>query len=86
MWEIQQACKYVHRIPAVVNKLKIRLLIKEDLGWYGRANFVAKLFDSIHMIPLLEMFQRFSSDWVACSKVCIWFAFALCGLIVSMIY
>ena len=36
----------------VVNKLKMRLLIKEDLGWYGRANFVGKLFDSAHFIPL----------------------------------
>ena len=42
----------MHQIPAVVNKLKIRLLIKGDLGWYGRANFVGKLFDSIHAIPL----------------------------------
>ena len=40
------------QIPAVVNKLKIRLLIKEDLGRYERANFVVTLFDSIHMIPL----------------------------------
>ena len=36
----------------VVNELRIRLLIKEDLGWYGRANFVGKLFDSVHLIPL----------------------------------
>ena len=44
--EFQQARKYVHQI------LKIRLLLKEDLGWYGRANFVGKLFDSIHVILL----------------------------------
>ena len=37
----------MHQILTVVNKLKIRLLIKEDLGWYGRANFVGKLFDSV---------------------------------------
>ena len=42
----------MHQIPTVVNKLKIRSLIKEDLGWYGRANFVGKLFDFIHVIPL----------------------------------
>ena len=36
----------------VVNELRIRLLIKEDLGWYGMANFVGKLFDSVHLIPL----------------------------------
>ena len=36
----------------VVNKLKIRLLIKEDLAWYGRANFVCKSFDSVNLIPL----------------------------------
>ena len=36
----------------VVNELRTRLLIKEDLGWYGRANFVGKLFDSVHLIPL----------------------------------
>ena len=46
----------MHQIPKAVNKLKIRLLIKEDLGCYGRANFVGKLFDSIHVIPLYEMF------------------------------
>ena len=37
----------MHQILTVVNKLKIRLLIKEDLGWYGRANSVRKLFDSV---------------------------------------
>ena len=42
----------MHQIPTVVNKLKIRLLIKEDLGWYGGANFVGKSFDSIHVVPL----------------------------------
>ena len=84
--EFQQVCKYVHQILTVVNKLKIRLLIKEDLGWYGRANFVGKLFDSVHLIPLLEMFQRFSSDLVAGFKVVMWFVFALCGLIVFMVY
>ena len=30
----------------------MRLLIKEDFGWYGRADFVAKLFDSVHLIQL----------------------------------
>ena len=45
--------KHTHtHTPTVVNKLKIRLLIKEDLRWYGKANFVGKLSDSIHMIPL----------------------------------
>ena len=42
----------MHQTPTVVKKLKIRLLIKQGLGWYGKANFVGKLFDSIHMIPL----------------------------------
>ena len=84
--EFQQVCKYVHQILTVVNKLKIRLLIKEDLGWYGRANFVGKLFVSAHLIPLWEMFQRFSGDWVACFKVVMWVVFALCGLIVFMVY
>ena len=28
------------------------LLIKEDVGWYGRANFGGKSFDFVHMIPL----------------------------------
>ena len=32
--------------------MKIRLLIKEDFGWYGRGNFVNKSFDSVHLIPL----------------------------------
>ena len=38
----------MYQLLTVANKLKIRLLIKEDLGWYGRANFVGKLFDSVH--------------------------------------
>ena len=42
----------MHQIPTVVNKLKIRLLIKEDLGWHGRGDFVGKLFECIHVIPL----------------------------------
>ena len=50
--EFQYACKYVHQILIIVNKLTIRLLIKEDLGWYERSNFVGKLFDSVHLIPL----------------------------------
>ena len=76
----------MHQILTVLNKLKIRLSIKEDLGWYGRANFVGKFFDSVHLISLWEMFQRFSSDWVACFKVAMWVVFALCGLIVFMVY
>ena len=27
--------------------MKIRFSIKEDVGWYGRANFAGKLFDSV---------------------------------------
>ena len=52
LWEFQQGCKYMHQILIVINNLKIRLLIKEDLGWYGRANFAGKLFYSVHLIPL----------------------------------
>ena len=60
MWEFQQACKYVHQIPTVVNALKIRLLIKEDLRWYGRANFVGKLFDSV-VRDVSKIFQWLNS-------------------------
>ena len=28
------------------------LLIKKDVGWYGRANFADKLFDSVYLIQL----------------------------------
>ena len=42
----------MHQILIVINKLKIKLLINEDLGWYGRANFAGKLFYSVHLIPL----------------------------------
>ena len=48
----------MHQILTVINKLKIRLLIKEDLGWYGRANFVGELFDSVHLIPLLRVVSK----------------------------
>ena len=41
----------MHQKPTVANKLKTRLLMKEDFGWYGKANFVGKLFNSIHMTP-----------------------------------
>ena len=30
----------------------MRLLIKEDAGWYGRSNFTGKSFDSVHLISL----------------------------------
>ena len=40
------------------------MLIKEDLGWYGRAEFVGMLFDSADLIPLSGLFQRFSIDRV----------------------
>ena len=50
--QFQQVCKYVHQILTIGNKLKIRLLIKEGLGWYRRANFLSKLFNSVHLIPL----------------------------------
>ena len=43
--EIKDGCKF--------DKIcEIRLLIKEDVGWYGRANFGGKSFDSVHLIPL----------------------------------
>ena len=62
--EFQQACKYVHQIEnskiTVGNELKIRLLIKEDPGWYGRANFVGKLFDSV-VRDVSEIFKGLSS-------------------------
>ena len=68
------------------------MLIREDLGWNGRANFAGKLFDSVHLIPLQGLFQRFSSDfvhlytYVACFRVAMWFVFVLCSLIVFMVY
>ena len=36
LWELHQACKYEHQI-----------VIKEDVGWYGTANFAGTLFDSV---------------------------------------
>ena len=30
----------------------MRLLIKEDAGWVGKARFVDWSFDSVHLIPL----------------------------------
>ena len=32
--------------------IEVSLLIKEDVGWYGRANVVGKSFDSGHLTPL----------------------------------
>ena len=42
--------------------MKIRLLIKEDLEWYGRANFAGKFFEFVHLMPLQGLFQSFSGD------------------------
>ena len=42
----------MNQILTVVNKLKIRFLIKEDLERYGSASFVGKLIDSVPLIPL----------------------------------
>ena len=47
----------------------MRLLIKEDLGWYRRADFVAKLFDFVHLIQLQGLFQRLCSDLVHLSSL-----------------
>ena len=85
MWEFQQVCKYVHQILTVVNKLKTRLLIKEDLGWYGRANFVGELLDSV-VKGCFKDFPVTEYTYVACFKVAMWFVFALCGLMVFMVY
>ena len=49
LWELQYASKYVLTNNS---KKKIRVLIKEDVGWYGRANFVGKSIDSVHLTPL----------------------------------
>ena len=62
------------------------MLIKEDVGWYGRANFGAKLNDSVHLIPLIRSFDSLQYIYVACLKLGMWFVFALCGLIVFIIY
>ena len=37
-------------ILIIVNKDKI--VNQRRSGWYGRADFVGKLFDSVHVIPL----------------------------------
>ena len=49
-WEYQYAFKYVHQRLIIVNKDYI--VNKEDIGWYGRANFGGNSFDSVHLIPL----------------------------------
>ena len=65
------------------------MLIKQDVGWYGRANFAGKSFDSVHLIPFKGCFKDFSVieyTYVACFKIAMWLVFALCGLIVFMVY
>ena len=63
------------------------MVIREDVGdvgWYGTTNFAGKLFDSVK-----ELFQSFSVDeytyvpWLKVAMPCV---FALCGLIVFMVY
>ena len=61
------------------------MLIKEDLGWYGRANFVGELLDSV-VKGCFKDFPVTEYTYVACFKVAMWFVFALCSLIVFMIY
>ena len=48
LWVFHKACKYLHQILLIVNKDKVsRLVIKENVGWYGRAKFAGKLFYSV---------------------------------------
>ena len=55
VWDLHEACRYVHQIPLIVNKDKVsnqRMLIKIRLVIKGcwkhrRANFAGKLFDSV---------------------------------------
>ena len=77
----------MHQILIIVNKDKI--VNQRDLEWYGRADFIGKLFDSVHLIPLKGCFKDFpviKCTYVACFKVSLWFVFVLCGLIVFMVY
>ena len=61
------------------------MLIKEDLGWYGRANFVGELLDSV-VKGCFKDFPVTEYTYVACFKVSLWFVFALCILIVFIVY
>ena len=61
------------------------MLIKEDLGWYGRANFVGELLDSV-VKGCFKDFPVTEYTYVACFKVSLWFVFALYGLIIFMAY
>ena len=53
MCEFHEACRYVYQILLIVtkdkvgNQRRIRLVIKEDVAWSGRADFAGKLFDSV---------------------------------------
>ena len=40
----------------------MKLLIKEDAGWYVIAYFAKKSFDFVHLGLLKGLFQGFSSD------------------------
>ena len=69
------------------------MLTKEDLGWYGRANFVGELFDLYFYGSFDSVVKGCFKDfpvteytYVACFKVAMWLVFALCSLIVFMIY
>ena len=67
----------------------MRLLIKEDVGWYGSANFGVKSFDPFIWFRCKGCFQDFPVNdytYVACFKVAMWFVFVLCGLMVLMVY
>ena len=63
--------------------MKISWVIKEDVEWFGRANFASKLFDSVK-----ELFQSFSMikySYEPCLKVAMLCVFALCSLIVFIV-
>ena len=47
-------------------------LIKENTGWYGKASFAGKSFDSVHLVPLCcckKSFPVIKDTYVACLKL-----------------
>ena len=50
----------MHQRLIIVNKE----YIVNERRWYGRASFGGNSFDSVHLIPLQGLFQRFSGDSV----------------------
>ena len=88
MWEVQEACKYVHQILIIVNKNKIANQRRTWMVWKSwLCRYVSLiLFIWFRFKGCFKDFPVIEYTYVACFIVTLWFVFALCPLIVFTDY